>query len=118
MITGDLGQTIHKSLCEQLIFLVTGNLGHRVPPIKTGAGGARVAQSVERPTSAQVTISWFVSSSPASGSVLTARSLQPASGSVSPSLSTPPLLVLCLSVFQKMNKHKKQKKLAPNALVT
>ena len=38
-------------------------------------GGARVAQSVERPTSAQVMISRFVSSSPASGSVLTARIL-------------------------------------------
>ena len=34
--------------------------------------GAWVAQSVERPTSAQVTISWSASSSPASGSVLTA----------------------------------------------
>ena len=34
-----------------------------------------VAQSVERPTSAQVMICWLTSSSPASGSVLTARSL-------------------------------------------
>ena len=56
-----------------------------------------MAQSVERPTSAQVMISRFVSSSPASGSVLTARSLEPASDSVSPSLSAPPLLLLCLS---------------------
>ena len=63
-----------------------------------GYGGARVAQSVKRPTSAQVTISRSVSSSPASGSVLTARSLEPASDSVSPSLSAPPLLVLCLSL--------------------
>ena len=45
--------------------------------------GARVAQSVERPTSAQVMISRSVSSSPASGSVLTAGSLEPASDSVS-----------------------------------
>ena len=37
--------------------------------------GTWVAQSVECPTSAQVTISWFVSPSPASGSVLTAQSL-------------------------------------------
>ena len=44
------------------------------------------AQSVERPTSAQITISRFVSSSPVSGSVLTAQSLEPASDSVSPSL--------------------------------
>ena len=53
--------------------------------------GAWVAQSVKRPTSAQGVISWFVSSGPASGSVLTAWSLKPASHSVSPSLS------LCLS---------------------
>ena len=46
--------------------------------------GAWGAQSVKRPTSAQVMISWLVSSSPASGSVLTAQSLEPASGSVSP----------------------------------
>ena len=37
--------------------------------------GAWVAQSVEHPTLAQVMISWFMSSSPASGSVLTAQSL-------------------------------------------
>ena len=63
--------------------------------------GAWVAQSVERPTSAQVMISRFMSSSPASGSVLPARSLEPASDSVSPSLSDPPPLVLCLSLPQK-----------------
>ena len=49
--------------------------------------GAWVAQSVKRLTSAQVMISRFVSPSPASGSVLTAQSLEPASDSVSPSLS-------------------------------
>uniref|UniRef100_A0A8C8X0E0 Grh/CP2 DB domain-containing protein n=1 Tax=Panthera leo TaxID=9689 RepID=A0A8C8X0E0_PANLE len=41
-----------------------------------------VAQSVERPTSAQVMISHSVSSNPASGSVLTAQSLEPVSDSV------------------------------------
>ena len=41
--------------------------------------GAWVAQSAERPTLAQVMISQFVGSSPASGSVLAARSLEPAS---------------------------------------
>ena len=48
-----------------------------------------MAQSVERPTSAQVTILQYVSSSPGSGSVLTAQSLQPASdpGSLARSLS-------------------------------
>ena len=58
--------------------------------------GTWVAQSVKRPTSAQVMISQFVNSSPVSGSVLTAHSLEPASDSVSPSLSDPPLLTLCL----------------------
>ena len=51
--------------------------------------GAWVAQSVERPTWAQVMISWFVGSSPVSGSVLTVQGLEPASDSVSPSLSLP-----------------------------
>ena len=51
--------------------------------------GAWVAQSVRHPTSAQVMISRFVGSSPALGSVLTARSLEPASNSVTPSLSLP-----------------------------
>ena len=55
-----------------------------------------VTQSVKRPTLAQVMISWFVGLSPASGSVLTVHSLEPASDSVSPCLSAPPLLTLCL----------------------
>ena len=63
-----------------------------------------VAPSVKRPISARVMISRFVSSSPESGSVLTAHSLEPASSSVSPSLSDPPPPMLCLS---KMNKCKK-----------
>ena len=63
--------------------------------------GAWVAQSVKRPTSAQVTISRYVSSSPALGSVLMAQSLQPASYSVSSSLSDPPPFMLCLSLSQK-----------------
>ena len=58
--------------------------------------GAWVAQSVKPPTSAQVMISWFVGWSPASGSVLIAQSLEPVSDSVSPSLSAPPPLALCL----------------------
>ena len=64
--------------------------------------GVWVAQSVERPTSAQVMISQLVSSSPASGSVLTAQSLEPASGSVSPSLSALPPLAICISLSQKL----------------
>ena len=72
-----------------------------------------MAQSVERPTSAQVTISRSVSSSPASGSVLTAQSLEPVLDSVSPSLSAPPPLTLCLSLSlsfkNKINVKKKKK---------
>ena len=66
---------------------------------KLAMRGAGVAQSVKRLTSAQVTISRFVSSSPASGSVLTAQSLEPASDSASPSLSAPPQLMLARSFF-------------------
>ena len=58
--------------------------------IKKG-GGAWVAQSVERLTSAEVMMSQFVSSSPVSGSVQTAQSLEPASDSVS----------FCLSIMNK-----------------
>ena len=60
-----------------------------------------MAQLVKRPTSAQVMISRSVSLSPASGSVLTAQSLEPVSDSVSPSFSAPPLLMLSLSLSQK-----------------
>ena len=73
---------------------------------------AWVAQSVERPTSAQVMILRFVSSGPALGSVLTAQSLGPASDSVSPSLfrSLPHLCSLSLSeVHKHLKKFKKRK---------
>ena len=46
-----------------------------------------MAQFVKHPASAQVMIPQFVGSSPASGSVLTAQSLEAASDSVSPPLS-------------------------------
>ena len=64
----------------------------------SSSGGAWVAQSVKRPTSAQVMISRSVGSSPSSSSVLTAQSLEPASDSVSS------LLLPCsysVSLFQK-----------------
>ena len=64
-------------------------------------GGAWVAQLVKRPTSAQVMISRSVSSSPMSGFVLMAQSLEPALDSVSLSLSALPLLVLGLSIKNK-----------------
>ena len=69
-----------------------------------------MAQLVECPTSAQVMISWFMSLRPASGSVLTAQSLEPASDSVSPSLSAPPPdISLCLSKIKINVKTNKQK---------
>ena len=55
-----------------------------------------MAQLVKHLTLAQVMISWFVSSSPTLGSVWTAQSLEPASDSVSPFLSVPPLFAFCL----------------------
>ena len=56
-----------------------------------------MVQSVKYPTLAQVMISiQFMGSSPVSGSVLTTQNLEPASDSVSPSLSTPALLMLYL----------------------
>ena len=63
--------------------------------------GAWVAQLVKHPTSAQVVISRFMGSSPTSGSVLTAQSPEPVSDSVSPSLSAPPLLMVCLCLKNK-----------------
>ena len=76
-----------------------------------------MTQSVERPTSAQITISRSVGSSPASGSVPTARSLGPASDSVSPSRSAPPLLAFYLSLsLSKINIKKKNLKEKPNVI--
>ena len=64
--------------------------------------GTWVAQSVERLTSAQVMTLYSVSSSPTSGSVQAARSLEPAFDSVSPSLSLPlPCSSLSLSKINK-----------------
>ena len=69
--------------------------------LKSIVRGAWVAQLVERPTSAQVMISRSVGSSPASGSGLTAQSLEPVSDSMSPSLSDPPLFMLSLCLKNK-----------------
>ena len=67
-----------------------------------------MAPSVKRLTSAQVMISRSVSSSPASGSVLTAQSLEPASDSVAPSLCPSPAHALSLSVKNKFKKKKER----------
>ena len=63
--------------------------------------GVWAAQSVEHPTLAQVMISQLVGLSPASGSVLTSQSLEPASDSVSPSLSALPTRALSVSLKTK-----------------
>ena len=55
-----------------------------------------MAQSVKLLTSAQVMISWLVSSSPSLGSMLTARSREPALDSVSLSLPLPNLCLVSL----------------------
>ena len=79
----------------------------QIPPLEAALRGTWVAQSVKLQTLAQVRISWLMSSSPTSGSVLTAQSLEPALDSVSSSLSAPPpfMLCLCLSLSSKINKH-------------
>ena len=65
-----------------------------------------MAQLVKRSTLAQAMISWFVSLSTASGSMLTAQSLEPASASLSPSLSAPLPCLHSLSLsLSKINKH-------------
>ena len=79
------------------------------PPLKKVpfSWGAWVAQWVKHPTSAQVMISRLVGSSPASGSVLTARRLEPAPDSVSPSVSAPlPAHTLSLSLSLSLLKNK------------
>ena len=67
--------------------------------------GARVARSVKHLTSAQVMISWLMGLSPASGSALTARSLEPALDSGSPSLSSPPLTHMLTRTLSLKSKH-------------
>ena len=69
--------------------------------IKIKSRGTWVAQSVGCPTSALVTISRLMGSSPTSGSVPTAQSLEPASDSVSLSLSPKtPTHTLSLSIYK------------------
>ena len=85
--------------------------------LRSRTGGTWVAQSGKHLTSAQVMISQFVGLSPVLGSVPTAQSLEPASDSLSPSLSAPPLLMLARSLslslslsLSKINKKLKKKK--------
>ena len=95
-----------KLVASEVNKMIHRGAGRNQEPImflKVKKRGAWVAQSLERPTSAQVRISRSVSSSPASGSGLTAQSLETVSDFVSPSLSAPPLF-MSLSV-SKINKN-------------
>ena len=97
----------HKHLKQALVFQETREKNFAYIFLsRTDQQGRLGGSAVKWPTLAQVMILQFVSSSPTSGSVLTAQSLEPASDSVSPSLSAPPLLALSLS---KINKHIKKK---------
>ena len=93
--------SVSPSLFAPALFVLCLSLKIKINIKKIVPWGAWMAQSVKRPTSAQVMISQSVSSSPTSGSVLTAQSLEPVSDSVSPSLSDPPSFMLCLSLSQK-----------------
>ena len=75
--------------------------------VKMKQRGAWGAQSGERPTSAQVTISRSMGLSPTSGCVPTAQCLEPGSDSVSPflSLPLPCSRSVSVSVSLKNNKH-------------
>ena len=75
-------------------------MSYQKEALKNNTPGAPV---VKCPTLAQVMLSRFVGSSPTSGSVLTAQSLEPASDSVSRSLSALPHLCF-LSVSLSQNK--------------
>ena len=67
--------------------------------VGVGVGGvAGVARLVECSTSSQVMISRFMSLSPASSSVMTAQTLEPASDSVSLSLCPSSVLSLFLKI--------------------
>ena len=70
--------------------------------------GAWVAPSATCPTLVQVMISWLVSSSPVSGSGLTAGSLEPTLDSLSPSLSLPLPCSCFLSLSLSQKKYEKK----------
>ena len=69
--------------------------------VKMTAQQGRLGGSICQVTSDQVMTSHFVGSSPTSGSVRTAQNLEPASGSVSPSLSLPLSSSCSVSLSQK-----------------
>ena len=92
---------LHKKITPEVLCPLTYHNSQNINRLK----GAWVAQSVKRPTSAQVMTYWSVGSSPTWGSVLTAQRPGPTSDAASPSLSAPPPLTLCFSLsLLKLNK--------------
>ena len=89
ILVSNLDTVIKRVYCLSTYCLSTDKFIYR---------GAYVAQLVKHLTLALVMILWFVGWSLTSGSVLTAQSLEPALDPVSPSLSSSPPLMLCLSV--------------------
>ena len=84
---------------SQNIFVICFIISYLIHPLFKSLLGAWVAQSIRHPTLAQVMISLFMGSSPVSGCVPTAQSLEPATDSVSPSLLCPsPACALTLSL--------------------
>ena len=81
----------------------------KAPEGEFGAGGGGAHGWLSQLSVRLWLTSRFMGSSPPSGSELTARSLEPALDSVSPSFSAPHLLMLCLSL-SKMNKRFFKKK--------
>ena len=90
-----------KTYCSHLKKYIKGDVVTKIAPTIEILRGAWVTQLVERLTLAQVMISRLVGLSPASGSVLTAQSLEPASDSVCVSLSLPLPYCHSVSVSQK-----------------
>ena len=96
---GDAARICVLALIDIMSFIVQDSQGRQWHRIMNRV--AWLAQLVRNPTSTRVAISWFLSSSSVSGSVLTAWSLEPDLESLSPPLSAPPLRALSLSLSLK-----------------
>ena len=106
-----LGWPKEKNICSPLLLHISLSINSARFAFKIGVWGAWVAQLAGCPTSAQVMISWFMGSSPESGSVLTVWNLL---GILSLSLSLCPsstyAYTLSLSLLHsKINNKIKQK---------
>ena len=89
---------VYPSLSLKSRFIRDSEKTHRKKTETPGATGWLSRLSVPLLTSTQVMMSWFVSSSPTLGSVLSAQSLL---GILSPAVTVPPPLALSLSLKNK-----------------